>query len=61
MLIWDGVIKHELKGIEPFAEYRTPNWGHYNVVWRRIIQDHLIFAKETKYDCILFLDVIEHF
>jgi 2-polyprenyl-3-methyl-5-hydroxy-6-metoxy-1,4-benzoquinol methylase len=53
--------KTSIEGVEPFAEYKTPNWGHYNIVWRRTIQDHLIFAKGTAYDCILFLDVIEHF
>jgi 2-polyprenyl-3-methyl-5-hydroxy-6-metoxy-1,4-benzoquinol methylase len=53
--------KTRLEGVEPFQEYKNPNWLHYSVVWKRSIQDHLQFVQYTKYDCILFLDVIEHF
>jgi len=56
-----GDMKCRIEGVEPFQDYKNPNWQHYNAVWRRTIQDHLVFAKGTEYDCILFLDVIEHF
>lgn len=53
--------KTRIEGVEVFPDYKNANWEHYNVVWKRTIHDHLVFAKDTLYDCILFLDVIEHF
>jgi 2-polyprenyl-3-methyl-5-hydroxy-6-metoxy-1,4-benzoquinol methylase len=52
--------KTRIEGVEPFQQYKNPNWDHYSVMWRRSIHDHLEFVQNTKYDCILFLDVIEH-
>jgi len=56
-----GGEKTKLEGIEPFVDYKNANWRHYNMVWVRPIRAHLEdYARSSLYDCILFLDVIEH-
>lgn len=53
--------KTTLVGVEPYTDYQNPNWAHYQMVFRKTIQDFLAFDRSRRYDCILFLDVIEHF
>jgi Predicted methyltransferase (contains TPR repeat) len=53
--------KTRIIGVEPFADYQNPNWDHYQTVYKKTIQDFLVFDQDQFYDCILFLDVIEHF
>ena len=53
--------KCQMVGVEPFEAYKNPMWDLYRQVYTRTIQAHLSLTKDWLYDCILFLDVIEHF
>jgi len=50
----------KIVGIEPFYEYKNPNWGHYDFMYVNTIQGFLSLENQDKFDMILFLDVIEH-
>jgi len=52
--------KTKIVGVEPFYEYKNPNWGHYDFIYVNTLQGFLSLENDDRYDMILFLDVIEH-
>jgi 2-polyprenyl-3-methyl-5-hydroxy-6-metoxy-1,4-benzoquinol methylase len=55
-----GDPKCKITGVEPFYEYKNPNWGHYDFVYINTMQGWLALEQQDSFDMILFLDVIEH-
>lgn len=55
-----GPRRAHLTGVEAWEPYRNPNWDHYDQMEAKQIGEFL--ADHTPpYDCILLLDVLEHF
>lgn len=52
--------KTRIEGVEIFRDYKGPNWDNYSMVYVRSIPDFMAYMQGAQYDCILFLDVIEH-
>lgn len=55
-----GPRRAHLTGVEAWEPYRNPNWDHYDTIVMEPIEDYVL-SGPFEFDCILLLDVVEHF